>query len=324
MPAYSVLLPLMPVRPEHVLPYAALVQHHRVAHRLWLGQTMSLEPHQLLAYAAATGFRIPVGIGVTLMPFRHPLEAALQARSLAITMGHPVVAGFGPGATSLQRDMHGAPYGSPLTASREYLTLVRAMVNGETVEQDGDYVTFHGGLPRLPAPPVEVGLGVLRPGMAKLAGELADVAITWLTPPSYLAEQILPSLREGAAAAGRAVPRLVAMVPVALRLANRDPVELVLASNRPHLELPHYVDMLRLAGVGVDPGDPAAGAQALIDSGAFCYGDPSDVVKQLDAYATAGVDEVVVNATGTCLRYGSRNTLTDVVTLLDEIGQTRD
>src|SRR5690606_32168474 len=147
---------------------------------------------------------------------------------------------------------------------------------------------LHSALPPLPGQSVEVGLGVLRPRMARLAGELADVAITWLTPASYLAQRILPALEEGAAAAGRSTPRTVAIVPVALPAAGRDPIDLALASNGMHLQTPHYRDMLRQAGVTVDPANPRLSARALLDSHAFCYGEPAEVVKQLDAYRAAG------------------------------------
>lgn len=72
------------------------------AERLWQGQSLLMEPHQGFVSAAASGFRVPVGLGVSLMPMRHPYEAALQARSVAMTTGHSVVAGFGPGSRSFQ------------------------------------------------------------------------------------------------------------------------------------------------------------------------------------------------------------------------------
>lgn len=99
--------------------------HWSNASRLWQGQSVMIEPHQGFVAAAGGGFRVPTGLGVTLMPLRHPYEAALQARSPAMATGQPVIAGFGPGGRLLQR-----------------------------------------------------WLGVLRPGMAGLAGEVADVAVT--------------------------------------------------------------------------------------------------------------------------------------------------
>ncbi|MFF5204381.1 LLM class flavin-dependent oxidoreductase [Streptosporangium sp. NPDC000396] len=318
MSKFSVLTPFMPMRSEQVVSYAALVQAS-TAHRLWQGQSMLAEPHQSFAYAAAMGLRIPVGTGVTLMPFRHPLEAVLQARSLAAVTSNPVVAGFGPGGTSAQMMMYGKPYKSPLTACREYLTIVRGLLDGDDVVFSGDYFSFHGSLPVLPGPPVEIGLGVLRPGMARLAGELADVAITWLTPPGYLRDCLLPALREGAAAAGRTAPRVAAIVPVALGKPGRDPVKTVLASNQGHLQGPHYQDMLRRAGVAIDTGDLATGAQALLDENVFVSGEMEDLAKGLDAYRQAGVDEIVLNVTGVFNTEGGPAALSELATILTQV-----
>jgi alkanesulfonate monooxygenase SsuD/methylene tetrahydromethanopterin reductase-like flavin-dependent oxidoreductase (luciferase family) len=298
-----------------MLPYAALVQWSG-AYRLWQGQAVFNDPHADLGHAAACGFRVPTGIGVTLMPYRHPLQAALQAQALAVTTGHPVLAGYGPGAASLQRALLGAPYRSQLGASREYLTVLRSLLAGEELEYAGEYFSCHGELPAIPRPPVELGLGVLRPGMARLAGEVADAAITWLTPAAYLREVVVPALRDGARVAGRRPPRLVAMVPLAVAGPDRDAAELAGASNAMHLRLPHYADMLRRAGIRVDHQDPAGSAAALVAGGAFLYGDPDDLAKQLSEFADAGVDEVVLNLAGVGARYGAAAALREFDTIL--------
>ncbi|MFD8145885.1 LLM class flavin-dependent oxidoreductase [Streptomyces sp. NPDC059708] len=318
MTAHSVLIPFLPRRPEQILPYAGLV-HWTHAERLWQGQSLMVEPHHGFVHAAGSGFRVPTGLGVTLMPLRHPYEAALQARSLALATGHPVVAGFGPGAPSFQRALLGAPYRSPLTAAREYLTAVRGLLAGEHVRLQGEYVTVDAQLAPFPSAPVELGLGVLRPAMARLAGEVADVAITWLTPASYLRDTVLPALREGAAKAGRPVPRLTAIVPLALTRADRTPGEIAWASNSAHLRLPHYTDMLRKSGIGITGTDPEADARLAVEGGAFLSGDPEGLVARLREYEEAGVDEIVLNVTGVANLYGPQAATEELKAILSAL-----
>ena len=140
-----------------------------------------------------------------------------------------------------------------------------------------------------PGPPVELGLGVLRPAMARLAGELADVAITWLTPAGYLRDVIVPALREGARAAGRPVPRLAAnRARGPERARSRPGGDLVLAANSGHLSMPHYQDMLRRSGIEVDPDNLAVTAKGVVASNAFVSGDPGELRAALQEYRTAG------------------------------------
>ncbi|MFF9409872.1 LLM class flavin-dependent oxidoreductase [Streptomyces anandii] len=314
MTKVSVLVPFVPHRAEHIVPYAAYVQWGP-AHRLWQGQGTLIDPHQSFTFAAASGFRVPVGIGVTLMPFRHPYDAVVQARSLAAVTGNSVVAGYGPGAAVFQQGLMDAPYKSQLTAVREYVSIMRGLLHNDSLTLEGDYFHVRTGLHPLPTPPIEIGLGVLRPGMARVAGALADAAITWLTPVKYLREVLMPALEEGAVGADRPTPRVVAMIPAALDRPDRDPARLALASNQGHLRLPHYQDMLRKAGIETDPAELKAGAKALVEGQAFLYGTVDEVAKQVRSYWDAGVDEVVLNLTGVYFTHGPKTALTE----LDEI-----
>lgn len=293
----SVLLPFMPTDGRQLLPFAEVVRDG-VADRLWTGQSLLIEPHAALAYAAGAGARIPVGTSVALMPLRHPFQAALQARSLAALSGHPMVAGLGTGPVPLVQSLRGSSYASPLGAVREYATIVRDLLAGSVVDLPGAYYSMGGALPPMNTPPVELGLGVLRPRMAELAGELADVAITWLTPPDYLADVIIPALGKGAERAGRLRPRVAAVVHVSPDGDGRDHARVILAASEAHLQAPHYQDMLRRSGVEVDLDDLAGTAARLIDSRTAAVGSVDDILRTVAAYQDAGVDEVVISTIG--------------------------
>ncbi|MEU4693422.1 LLM class flavin-dependent oxidoreductase [Actinoplanes sp. NPDC023714] len=290
----SLLVPFAPAHPREVAGFAKLVRPGGAA-RLWQGQGLLLDAHQVVTWLAGNGLPVPAGFGVSLMPLRSPAQAAVDARSVALTTGQPVVAGFGPGSAELQRGLLGGAYPRPLAVARDYLGAVRATLTGAPFPVE--------------VPPVEIGLGVLRPGMARVAGEVADVAITWLTPASYLERTLWPALRS----APRALPepiRVTAIVPVALDGPGRDPAALVTAACGAHVRAPHYRDMLRQAGV--DEPDP----HRLIDEGVFLYGSAADIRKRLDEFAAAGVDEVVLNATGTAAVHGPRAAAGDLLALL--------
>lgn len=316
----SLILPFPPRRPQQLTPFFSLAQRRGVA-RVWSGQHFTVESQQLFAYMAGLGLATPVGLGVTLAPLRHPLEAANQARSLAAVTGHSVVAGFGSGIPELVEAMHGAAYRRPGTAMAEYVRSVRALLD-QTEAVDGEYYrTGSLTLPQMPHPTVEIGLGVLRPGLARVAGGVADAAITWLCPHWYLQDTIVPALRSGAEAQGRPAPRVVAVVHVALERPDRDLHRLAFTAAGAHLTGPHYVDMLGRAGVETTVDDPVAGARALLDSGVFVTGDPAAVAKQVGEYHLAGVDEVVLNLTGVALTDGLAAAVAECEAVLDECGR---
>lgn len=313
------MLPFSTVKAEQLQPYASLIEWTAVR-RLWQGQSLTIEPHQAFSYLAGGGTRIPLGLGVTLMPLRHPFEAAVQAASLARISGQELTVGYGPGGRAFQSSLLPEPYASPLTASREYVGIVKGLLGGGRVEVQGEYFSCHGRLATGPTPRIEVALGVLRPKMATLAGEIADAAVTWLTPATYLADTVLPAIQAGAATRN-IKPRLVSMVPVALSRPGRVPAEVALASNEAHLRAPHYLDMLAKAGVTVSrENSPLEAAEAAVEAGAFLSGNLDQLLTAFKEYEAAGVDELVLNLTGVYLKFGPAKALAELKLLLKAVG----
>ncbi|MFC0495646.1 hypothetical protein ACFFKE_12180 [Streptomyces mutabilis] len=119
------------------------------------------------------------------------------------------------------------------------------------------------------------------------------------------------------------MPRITAMVPVALERSDRDVSEFVLASNSAHMQAPHYLDMLGKAGINFSDLDSQEAARLMADSGAFLYGNLDQVVKRLDEYRDAGVDEIVLNLTGVCRLYGANAAMNDLKQILAAVGADR-
>ncbi|MDT0302479.1 LLM class flavin-dependent oxidoreductase [Streptomonospora wellingtoniae] len=298
----SLLFPMQPQSGDDALPYADLVKR-RDAHRLWMGTSLFADTQQSLAYLAGAGYRIPVGTSVQLTPLRKPYAAALEARSLALLTGRSVIAGFGASAPEFVSYVRGAPYERPASAVRDYIAGVRALLDGHD-----------GALPPAEHPRVELAAGVLRPGMARMCAGVADLAVTWMTPPDYLGATIAPALDEGAGTAP--APRIAAVVHAAIDRPGRDPRRLAYNGALGHLTQPHYADMLNRSGLAVRTDDPWSGAGLLVDNGIFLYGSAREVADGLRTYAAAGVDEVVVNPGGVGLTEGARAGAEDAAEIL--------
>jgi alkanesulfonate monooxygenase SsuD/methylene tetrahydromethanopterin reductase-like flavin-dependent oxidoreductase (luciferase family) len=145
------------------------------------------------------------GIGVSPVMYRTPLSFAMEGGTVSQITGGKFVMGIGSGASYRPKSRRVVGLGqlSTLALMRDYVTVVRGLVNGEEVNYEGETVTLRGmSLGISPAPKTPVYLGALGPRMLELAGELADGAsLNWCTP-----EQIAWSrerVADGAAKAGR-------------------------------------------------------------------------------------------------------------------------
>ena len=168
-----------------------------------------------LAVAAGATSRIELGTGVALAFTRSPFTLALEALDLDELSGGRLVLGLGAGVRRLNQRWHAVDYDPPVARMRELVAAVRALVaglpDGAPVRARGRHVDVDVvGYRRPHAAPraaVPVWLAAMRPGMARLAGEVADGFLDHpVTTPAWLEEVIRPALREGAGRVGRAAP----------------------------------------------------------------------------------------------------------------------
>lgn len=199
----------------------------------------------------------------------------------------------------------------PLSRLKEYVTVARSLLHNGKADFDGEFYHVHAALPPGITPPgTRVPISALRPPSYRVAGEVADGAISWVTPPAYLLDVALPALREGADRAGRPTPPLIAHVPVALD-TRRDAV---LAAAQKTLgfyaNLPHYMRMFADAGFPV-PGNGTL-PEALIDA-LVVSGTSEAVEARLRELLAAGLDELMVSVVPVSDAQGERAALMDIV-----------
>ena len=133
-------------------------------------------------------------------------------------------------------------------------------------------------LPSDPTVRDRVLLAAMGPRMLRLAGGRADGTILWLSGPRVVEAEIAPALHAAAADAGRAAPRIVASVPVAVTDdpdALRGLIEGVLAG---YHDLPSYRRVMDLEGVA-GPADVAL------------VGDEDEVRAGIERFAAAGATD---------------------------------
>ena len=165
----------------------------------------------LAAFAAVTE-RIKLGSGVVSMWVRNPAFLAATFSTLDDLAPGRVILGIGAWWDPLAAKV-GVSRDKPLRAMREIVTAVRALLAGETVSFDGQFVHLDGveldyvHQDRRPKDvPIVIGATGLQ--MMELTGEIADGALlNYLVSPAYN-EGALAALAKGAAKAGRTLEDL--------------------------------------------------------------------------------------------------------------------
>ena len=163
----------------------------------------------LAAFAQVTS-RIQLATGVVNNWTRTSGLMAMTLATLDELSGGRIILGIGAYWDPLARNQ-GIHRRNHLSAMREYVTVVRRLLNMETVNLDGEVVNVKDlrldlgdGMPRDPID-VPIYIGATGPRMLELAGEIGDgVFHNFFTSVSYL-RQSLQRVETGASRAGRSI-----------------------------------------------------------------------------------------------------------------------
>ena len=245
----------------------------------------------ITAFAATAGGTTDIKMGTSIVPLfpRHPLVMVQQAQVVSQLAPGRFRLGIGPSHRPSMRAM-GIQMPSPLGHLRDYLRILKALLQQGEVDYQGEY---YQAKDRLVEPVnVPVMASALQSGSFELCGAEADGAISWVCPASYLRDVALPAMKTGADQASRAVPPLIAHVPVCVhddenevRSAFREQF-----SNYPRL--PFYRRML------VSSGYPEASQQAWSDAmidGLVVHGDEAKAAQGIRDILAFGAAEVLVS-----------------------------
>lgn len=263
--------------------------------RIWFGQQTFAPVVAGVGYASGRGHRAAVGTAVTVMPTTTPFATAQELRATSRLTGKKTCGYLSPGYPEIQRRMTGSQWASPLTATREFVAAVRSLLAGADTDIRGEYFhTAHQATGVDDSESCEIGLGVLRPGMARLAGEIADGFITWLSGAEYFSQVLCAEANAAADAAGRSRPRAVATLHAAPEVPDADVPDIVRGAIGPHLSAPHYRDMLERSEIPLHEIPTDVDLRNVADRGLFCTGDHQEIIDRANALAFAGADEVSI------------------------------
>ena len=171
-----------------------------------------------LAVAAASTERIEIATGIALAFTRSPFVLALEALDLDELSGGRMVVGLGAGVRRLNERWHAVSASDPpVPRMRDHIAafreIVSALAAGRDARSEGRYVDIHVAGYRRQVDTtrgrIPVWLAAVMPGMARLAGEVADGFLDHpITTPDWLRDRLLPPIQAGAHHAERPMPEV--------------------------------------------------------------------------------------------------------------------
>jgi len=185
-------------------------------HGYWTGQIFGPDTLTIMALAGAQTERIELGTAVIPTYLHHPFSLAQQALTISATAGGRFTLGIGPSHQPVVEQMWGMSYEKPARHVREYLSVLRTLLDEGNVNFSGDVYKVMGGLGIPDKQPVPVIISALAPVMLRIAGEMADGTVTWMTGRKAIETHVVPRITRHAEEAGRPRPRVCVALPVGI------------------------------------------------------------------------------------------------------------
>ncbi len=127
--------------PRFALDMPLILEAERLGYdSVWSAEAYGSDAVTPAAWIAARTERIHVGTAIMQMAARTPAMAAMTAMTLDALSGGRFRMGLGVSGPQVVEGWHGQAFGKPLTRTREYVAIVRAILRRDTpVEFKGEY-----------------------------------------------------------------------------------------------------------------------------------------------------------------------------------------
>lgn len=197
------------------LPLDLILEADRLGYQaVWTSEAYGSDCITPLAWIGALTKKIKLGSGIMQMPARSPAMTAMTAMTLDQLSGGRVLIGLGLSGPQVVEGWHGRPYGKPLAKTREYVAIVRQIIERQAplVHQGEHYQIPYAGddATGLGKPlksilhgraDMPIYLAAIGPKNVALAAEIADGWLPMLFAPAHYQETYAAAIEAGFAKA---------------------------------------------------------------------------------------------------------------------------
>ena len=248
----------------------------------WSAQILGVDALTLLALSGQKTSRIEMGTAVVPIFPHHPLTLAQQALTTQAATGGRLSLGIGLAHKPTVEGRLGMTFDRPARRMEEYLSVLRALVHEGKVEFAGQIFRVNAALQIPDARPCPILVAALAPRMLRIAGELAEGTVTWMTGPRTLSSHIVPRITASTEAAGRPAPRICVGLPIAVTDDRATARETAGRLFERYGQLPSYRRMMDIEEV------EGAADMAII-------GDEAEVERRLREIKDAGATDLLAS-----------------------------
>jgi len=198
------------------LPIALIQEADRLGvYAVWAAEAYGSDAVSPIAWLGALTQNIKLGTAIMQMPARTPANAAMTAMTLNQLSGGRFLMGLGVSGPQVVEGWHGVGYKYPLTRSREYVEIVRAIMARK------ERLTYNGKIYQIPyqgenatglgkplkstlhaQPDIPIYLAAIGPKNVALTAEVADGWLPIFFSPAKFDENYRESLVKGFVNAG--------------------------------------------------------------------------------------------------------------------------
>jgi alkanesulfonate monooxygenase SsuD/methylene tetrahydromethanopterin reductase-like flavin-dependent oxidoreductase (luciferase family) len=177
---------------QDILEFAKQLDYKPQVNSLWIPESWGREAFVMLGAIGTMTRRIKLGTSIVSMFSRSPATLAMAASTLDNISLNRTIIGIGASTPILAEDWHGIKFIHPLDRMREYVTCFKIISSGETINFDGNFFKLKNIKIMHPSQRKEIPvfLGAVNSGMIKLASEIADGIILYLSPLDELKKTV--------------------------------------------------------------------------------------------------------------------------------------
>lgn len=217
-------------------------------HSVWAAEAYGCDAVTCATWLAAHTTIIKVGTAIMQIPARSPACAAMTTIGLDALSGGRFLLGLGSSGPQVAEGWHGVPYDRPLDRTREYVAIIRKILERkEPLQHEG----YHYQLPLTGPNTTGVGkplksvahpnadqaifLASISPGGLRLAAEIADGVLLSFIDPNDTGDIVDRHLAEGFAKEGARCKKENFTVSTFVNVIVHDDVAAVQAMMKPSL-----------------------------------------------------------------------------------------